>query len=488
MPLFDRLPALWRPAVMPLSLGGMITASVITPSGAGFPAPWALVAVVSTAVFIAFPWQPRRARLNPLANPVMTHVGDISYSLYLWHFPALILITEAFRGLPGDKTAIPAVVSIVVALGLSELSYRYVEETVRKSRWLEPKKKRRARAPGFRGRAIGLGSVAAMTGAALVIAFAVQQHGQSPEPTAEKTTTGPEELGSQLQEGGDQSALAALSDGIKTALGTKSWPELTPSMDSVVEHYEFEQATQACAGPVYPGVDACSWGDPNAPHSIALVGDSMSIAYLAMFRTIVDGSGGLLRVSSLGQFSCPFVEIRTNSPNPKFEAGCPARKERAIADIATLKPEVLFIANGAVPDIDLDTGNKITPAEYQQGLKRYLHKVTGNAGKVVLLTPPPAEKDVRECYSPRNSPAKCVTSVPARWKEYATLAEQTVAEAGGQMIDTIALFCISNKCPAFAEGIPVKFDTTHITEDYARHIAPAFLVLLAEKGVSLTGP
>ena len=61
MPLFDRVPALWRPGLMLLSLAGMITASVITPTGAGFPAPWALVAVISAAVFIAFPWQPQRS-------------------------------------------------------------------------------------------------------------------------------------------------------------------------------------------------------------------------------------------------------------------------------------------------------------------------------------------------------------------------------------------------------------------------------------------
>ncbi|QNE34171.1 acyltransferase [Leifsonia shinshuensis] len=269
MPLFGRLPAVWRPAIMLASLAGMITAAVITPPGEGFPAPWALVAVLSTAMFIAFPWQPARGWLNPLANPVLSHVGDISYSLYLWHFPALILITEAFRGLPGDKTPIPAVVSIAVAILLSELSYRYVEEAVRKSRWLEPKKKRR-RAQGSRVKAVALGAVATVTAAILVLAFTVDQRGKNPEVAAEKTA--PPAAGNVLEGAMDRSALDSLSADIKTALGEKSWPELDPSMDSIIAEYKGDPTTSACAGSKYPGMDTCTWGEPGAPISMAIVG------------------------------------------------------------------------------------------------------------------------------------------------------------------------------------------------------------------------
>ncbi|MEN2737622.1 acyltransferase family protein [Microbacterium sp. X-17] len=486
MPFFDRVQARWRPAIMLLSLAGMITASVITPSGAGFPAPWALVAVTSTAVFIAFPWQPHRSWLNPLANPVLSHVGDISYSLYLWHFPALILITEEFRGLPADKTPIPAAASMVVSLGLAELSYRFVEETVRRSNWLEPKRRKRRWAPRSRGKTIALAAVAAATVGMLVLAFSVDQQGRGHNAEAEATTSPQAE--NLLDGGADRAAaLDSLSSGIRTALAAKSWPELDPSMGSVVESYQFEKYTHACASPHYPGLEACTWGDPDAPHSVALVGDSMSIAYVAMFRAIVEASGGQLRVTSLGMYSCPFVDIRTNSPTPAYEKACPGRKELAISNIAAMKPEMLFIANGPAADINLDTGKKITAAEHQEGLKRYLERVTREAGKVVLLTPPPAQKDVRECYSPRASPAACVTTVTGSWKKYALSVEQTMAATGGQVIDTIPLFCVTGKCPAFADGIPVKFDSTHITEAYAQHIAPAFVALLAEKQVSLTG-
>lgn len=487
MPWFSKLPAAFRPVIALLALAGMILASAITPSGAGFPAPWAALAVLSAAAFIAFPWQPKRSWLNPLDNPVLSYIGDISYSLYLWHFPALILVAELARGTSVSATAIPALEAIALSVVLAALSYRFIEEPVRRSSWLEPrKKKRRREAPLARARAVTLGAVAVATVGALVLAFTVDRNSSSvPRASVERTAT--PETGDLLDSGADRAALDALSTAITAALSAKSWPELSPSMDSVVEHYQFEQAVHACASSNYPGVDKCTWGDPNAPRSVALVGDSMSIAYVAMVRALAEGSGGQLRVTSLGLYSCPFVDIHTNSPNPQYEAACPGRKELAISTLAERRPDVVLIANGPAANIDLDTGKEITPAEYQQGLKRYLERITPDVGKVVLLAPPPAQKDVRECYSPRTSPAECVTSVQASWKKYTMSAEQTLKETGGQFVDTKELFCVSNKCPAFVDGIPVKFDMTHITEEYARHIAPAFVALLAESGVSLSG-
>ncbi|WP_434317624.1 acyltransferase family protein [Leifsonia sp. P73] len=482
MPLFDRLPARWRPAIMLLALGGMLASSVITPSGAGFPAPWALVAVISTAVFIAFPWQPRRAWLNPLANPVMTHIGDISYSLYLWHFPALILITEAFRGLPGDKSAVPAVVSIAVALGLSELSYRYVEETVRKSRWLEPKKKR---SPASAYKRVVVGSVATAVAATLAFAFAMDRQARNTEAAEEKTV--PPQTETPIDGDRASAALDSLAAEIKTALAATSWPELTPSMDSVVAGYQRDEGTNACSNQVFPGLGDCTWGAEDAPLSVAIVGDSTSVSYVPMLRAIADASNGQLKVSTLGMYGCPFVDFETTNGGDAVNKYCPARKEQAIENIATLKPDVLIISNTYLPLKEVSTGAVFTPAAYAKGLRAYLERTGPNVGKVVLLAPPPADKDVRECYSRRTGPDACVSTVNSRWKAIAA-AESSVASAfGGAWIDTLPLFCASSKCPAFAAGIPMKFDDLHLTEEYSRHIAPGFVALLAAREISLAG-
>jgi hypothetical protein len=168
-------------------------------------------------------------------------------------------------------------------------------------------------------------------------------------------------------------------------------------------------------------------------------------------------------------------------------AVCPERKDLEIANVAALKPELLFITNAPAPYKNTETGKEITVSEYQEGVKRLLERVAPDVGKLVFLAAPPVEKDVRQCYSPRTSPSECLTTVQEPWKRFGGADAKAAAAFGGVRIDTRPLFCVSDRCPAFAEGIPVKFDNTHITDEYGRHIAPAVVALLAENGISLTG-
>jgi peptidoglycan/LPS O-acetylase OafA/YrhL len=486
MPLFDRVPSVWRPLIMLLSLVGMLTAAAITPSSPGFPAPWALVAVLSTALFIAFPWHPAgRSWFNPLDNPVLTHLGDISYSLYLWHFPALILITEAFRGLPGDKTPIPAVISIAVTLVLAELSYRFVEETVRRSRFLEPKSTRR-RAGGAKGRRIAIAVGAAVSIAAVVATFVVDiqaRNGGGDDGASSTAAPTPGAPGA----GGD-SALESIQSALNAALGAKEWPETSPSLDSIVTKYSRDSATDTCSNPGRPPLDQCTWGSPDAPYSIAIAGDSTSVAYLPLFRALAEASGGELKVTSLGMYSCPFIDLETLM-NPVSQAACPDRRAYAFETIAALKPTLLVVTNSYLVQQRYPNGNgAVSMDEYRDALLSYLTKLSPDVGTIALVAPPTADKDIRECYSPRTRPKDCVSQVTAAWKARAKAESDWVKTLpNAKWIDTRPLFCVTGGCPAFASGIPVKFDQVHLLEEYSRYIAGGMVELLAAQDIALPG-
>ena len=60
----------------------------------------------------------------------MRVVGDWSYSLYLWHWPVLIIAERRVGALGFWRTAL----CLVVVFVLSALTYRYVEQPFRSPR------------------------------------------------------------------------------------------------------------------------------------------------------------------------------------------------------------------------------------------------------------------------------------------------------------------------------------------------------------------
>jgi peptidoglycan/LPS O-acetylase OafA/YrhL len=101
-----------------------------------FPGAIALIPAVGTALIIAAGTDPRRQWHTTLSSsaPVQT-LGDISYSLYLWHWPLVILAPFALPGLVTNGLLdLPLAVGIlVVSLLLAYLSKRLIEDPVR--RW-----------------------------------------------------------------------------------------------------------------------------------------------------------------------------------------------------------------------------------------------------------------------------------------------------------------------------------------------------------------
>src|SRR5690606_37490108 len=83
--------------------------------------------------------------LFPFTNRAATYIGDISFSLYLWHFPFIILCGQLI-----DLTAGVKWILLVAIFVWSSFMFHLVEDPIRKSSWLGPKsKKRRATAPVF---------------------------------------------------------------------------------------------------------------------------------------------------------------------------------------------------------------------------------------------------------------------------------------------------------------------------------------------------
>lgn len=97
----------------------------------GFPGLTALPSTVGAALLI-WAGSAKTVGVNRLlALRPMVLVGLISYSLYLWHWPLLAFYRYAY----GSVDALAGVLLFGLMLGLSALSYRFVEKPCRQLRW-----------------------------------------------------------------------------------------------------------------------------------------------------------------------------------------------------------------------------------------------------------------------------------------------------------------------------------------------------------------
>ena len=156
---FDKVPNMARAVGGWIGLVAIITSAVIFSESTVFPGYAALLPVVAT-VFVLVAGSAKFGPVSLLSLEPMQSLGARSYSLYLWHWPLLVLI-EARFGTPSawGKTWI-----VVAALVLSAISYRAIEQPVRHNTWLSANS---VRGLGAAGLALSLSF------SAVVVLFAV---------------------------------------------------------------------------------------------------------------------------------------------------------------------------------------------------------------------------------------------------------------------------------------------------------------------------
>jgi peptidoglycan/LPS O-acetylase OafA/YrhL len=93
-----------------------------------------LLAATTTAIAIAsLESGANGATKALLSRPAFVYLGRISYSTYLWHLPVIMVIRDRFDVSTGALVALSA----LVATGIASLSHQLLEMPIRGSRWLD---------------------------------------------------------------------------------------------------------------------------------------------------------------------------------------------------------------------------------------------------------------------------------------------------------------------------------------------------------------
>lgn len=471
---FERIPAWMRPIVAWVGLLAIVLGAFsISETGSGFPAPWAAVPVLGSALVIAAGVGGSHRFLQVLTNRVSTYVGDISYSLYLWHWPVIVIL-----GVLIDTSVYYYVGALAFMFALAIGSYTFFENPIRESGWLstsseraENKLLRKSRwrlEPKKLSRTNQIfGTLVLALATAGLAAVALQPISPPSEPPVRAQA-----VTSVVGEGAAPNIDLAAE--INAAVGAETWPSLDPTMDEAIEGKQAPADILPCGAVKRLPAERCTWGDPDADRTIMLVGDSVAMTYVEPLKNFVLASNGQWNLRGEAMFGCRFVDITFKDDNA-FNKACPDRKADAVEAINQTRPDVVIIANGY--------GNTDS-VEWENGLARLTSQFAANVGRVVLLAAPPTGIKPAECYNRASSPADCLVTVSDAWIERAAAEERAAATIGGTFIDSREWFCTADRfCPSFVGTTPVRSDATHMTPEYADLMSPAFAASLQRSGL-----
>ncbi|WP_133542275.1 acyltransferase family protein [Microbacterium sp. BK668] len=407
-----------------------ITASItLFSSKTLFPGGWAAVPVLGAAlVIVAGASQTRGGSDRVLSAPAMVLIGTISYSLYLVHWPALVIPESASRG------GLPLWLTLLIALACVPLAwtmYRFVEDPMRRASWLTRARTRRT----LIGAAVG--SVACLlvaTGAyAVADTRTLNVAEAAPAPAIEDPPQATDFVPENLR------------------------PSLRDADDSLPEVY----ADDCVRGIAATDAGECLYGDPSAPR-IALFGDSHAAHWFPALESFALSAGYAVEVHT--KSSCPYAAIdatRRGTPYPQ----CPEWRKAVIAAVNESRPVIVLLAGYSDPD--LSPGVKDDLATWEAAYGTTLDAIT--VPKAVIADTPDIREDPAPCLSAHLSDAEvCGQPRAIALRDASRGAAAAAATVRGvPVLDFNDYLCSAQWCPPIIGDTLVYRDSHHLTADFS---------------------
>ncbi len=408
-----------------------------------FPGLLALVPVAGAALMVIAGPLPVTSLSRALGWRPVQWLGDASYSLYLWHYPAVVFLISLTGAPPGLGTGLGIV---LLSLALAAMSFYWVEQPTRRSTWLASSPRR----------ALSLGGLALVTtgAVALVPLLPVALHRQEVASRPPKSV--PAELRGALAF--DLPALAPGADPSFSDPALAITPDPAAELDLPVMPGHAYYDCQATAGQDSP---ACEHDPAAAVGTLAVVGDSNSTQYLPALLRVAEERGW--RVVLHTRSECPFnpVVLPTSSNN----SDCPGQNERLLRHLlGEGKPDIVFTAASSSYRFEEDD------PQGARGYASYWKRLTDAGIRVVAVRPMPRPTlDPVECVSEHlNDPMQCAEPREVALREHVRsgydLAFSLAPEA--EELDLSDETCSADRCFQVLGNTLVYRDKAHYTVEF----------------------
>jgi peptidoglycan/LPS O-acetylase OafA/YrhL len=400
----------------------------------------------------------------------MRAIGRISYSWYLWHWPVLLL-APALLGHPLGLAS--RLAAALVSGGLAVLTLRFIENPLRF-------------APAVRrspGRSLALGgaatAVAVGVGLALLVVVPTPVGRGAPAP-APAFTTAPVPPGSDMvaYDAAVQHAFAQVQAAVAASTSIKAVPSnLDPPFANVEAEQNAYMGSGCLRAPMQGGQPECATGDTGSTTTVALVGDSHAAIWNPAFEQAATERHW--RLETLAKAACPPMDLPVHNAFRRvvelFEH-CEQWRGEIMARLRSEHPRLVVVSiwRGYGTDESLTGFNGYDPA-WLESLTRLVEQLRGIGAKVLVLGPVPDPRTtVPICLSAHLGDATACSPRRSTAVNQPGIAAESAAttSGGGQYADLTDLFCTTDRCPIIVGNTLVYVDSSHLTFEYARLLAP----------------
>jgi peptidoglycan/LPS O-acetylase OafA/YrhL len=321
-------------AALGLILFGMLTFTDKTP----FPGTAALVPVIGTAFAIASlnNWPSAMNRFGNLK--VVQWLGEISYPLYLWHWPVLVIPSVAWgRSLVAHELLI----CVLLTALLADLTHRFIEDPIRYSK-PHPQ--------------LVIKSGAAATAASLIMGAAIY---------------------------------FSFNDRIDLDNG-RSYSVSELIKRPVIYDDNCHVNNGQTVSP------ECTYGERGAKRKIVLFGDSHAAQWFPALERLANENN--FELISLTKSACPGPAVEKVDSGEYKNADCFAWRDNSFERIAELKPYAVIFSG--FQHFEVPDGYSSRREWWQAGQQRTFKSLRGNATHIVYITDTPhPQQDIPACLA-----------------------------------------------------------------------------------------
>jgi peptidoglycan/LPS O-acetylase OafA/YrhL len=438
-------------------LGAIVYSAFAFDAGTPFPGVAALLPTVGTACVIlagsSIYAQARGAPAGLLSLPPVRYVGRISYSWYLWHWPALIFAAVIW----GPLSVLAGIVVVAVSWIPTALTHHWIEDPFRLSRAL-------ARRPN-RALAIGLGCMAIGVSTGVVLTDL--------QPTLRT---------------------APLSD-VRgaTALGDQPHPQ--QRADAVRPNPFRARADRSrmyyegcLVGISGTNSNRCLYGDPDGARTLILFGDSHALQYAPALEALAETRHWRLIVLTKAECTPGDVRIRSMVADREYSQ-CDAWREESLERIEMGASSTVVVMSGDTVYTPYgrdgeELNGEAAAGEMEAGYVATLTRIhQAGLRTVVIKDTPVSTSDVPGCVSEKlQHLASCAFPlVRDETKEFDARAAKAAPDT--HLIDITPEICPRDLCRAVIGNALVYRDKSHLTATYARTLAPSIERSLRTAGI-----